>query len=180
MTDLLNMEKIRLKEIKTICIVIGAFYAAYGLFSIGILSFQSFFANQIEPGAFEADVLDDLQHSFIHGFSFMPLLVMLGLGYILFGVFLHRLVEQHLKIYLILAILTLLWVATYLLGSYNIFMVNREAMLTGNEFMNIFMKTFKIGNFFIFLMIFIVPLIVMGNKLMQYRKLLRTDEQSIY
>jgi hypothetical protein len=179
MIDFPNLQEIKIKELKTICMVVGGFYSAYGLFSLGLTRLQSFMLTSIEPIAFEAEVFDEMHRAHDDMYSFMPLLVMLGLGYLLFGLFMHRATGQHMRMYFTLTILTLLWVGTYLYRSLDNFMANRETLLTGVEFLDSITLAFTLGGSLFMLMLFVIPPIIIGNKLRQYNRLFKPKEPGI-
>jgi hypothetical protein len=104
------------KNLKTICLLLGSFYAVLGIFALAMIAIQSIvFANiELVPDEHFMELQNALYNVWI---IFMPLLTILGCGYIAFGIFFNKIKTDKYKINLLLSILCLVWVIAYSISS---------------------------------------------------------------
>ena len=112
----LSFKNLFKKDIKTICLTIGGFYAIFGIFATIIIKMQTMMIPDLGDKSNEAffnsmNVLHEIWS------VYMPLLILLGLGYALFGYFLNKITDKKYQINLILSVLSLLWVIAYTVSS---------------------------------------------------------------
>lgn len=100
------------KEVKTICLSIGGFYAAFAVLALLMVKMQNIILSN-----FETKPDDSFQNSIsiLHNIwnVYMPFLILIGICYLLFGLFYHKIRADKYQINLILSILSLIWVISY-------------------------------------------------------------------
>ncbi len=101
-----------LKELKIFCIALGGFYAFFGFLSLNILKMQM----NIISG-FEVPPDDYFMGTFKMLYKvwtvFMPLLTILGIVYVVWGLLFHKTIKWNFVISLIMSVLSLVWVLAY-------------------------------------------------------------------
>ena len=111
----ISLKQLFKKDIKTICFSIGGFYTVFGLFAIMMVKLQSIMISNFEPSPDESftNTLNVLHEIWI---IYMPLLSLLGIGYLVFGLFFNKINSNKYQINLILSLLCLAWVIAYSLS----------------------------------------------------------------
>lgn len=103
------------KDSTTICLSIGGFYTIMGIFALLIIKLQklqtiSFSNFPTSPDASFMNLVNELHDIWT---IYMPLMIVLGLGYLAFGFFFNKLKTNKYKINLLLSILCLIWGIAY-------------------------------------------------------------------
>jgi hypothetical protein len=100
------------KDIKIICLSIGGFYAALGAFSLFMVKLQSMMFSTFgsSPDKLFDNALEVLHKIWV---VYMPLLLLLGLGYLAFGFLFGKIKAYKYQINLFLSILCLIWGIAY-------------------------------------------------------------------
>ena len=108
----ISLKQLFKKDIKTICLSIGGFYAVFGVFAILMVKMQTIVLSNFESSPDE---------SFTNTFKvlheiwmvYMPFLIILGLGYLALGFLYDKIKTNKYQINLLLRILCLIWVIVY-------------------------------------------------------------------
>jgi hypothetical protein len=107
-----NFRDLFKKEVKTICLSIGGFYAGFGVLALLMVKLQNTMLS-----TFETKPDDSFQNtiSILHNIwnLYMPFLILIGICYLLFGVFYHKIKVDKYQINLVLSIISLIWVIAY-------------------------------------------------------------------
>ena len=108
----ISLKQLFKKDIKTICLTIGGFYAVFGAFAILMVKLQTIMLSNFESSPDESftNTLKVLHEIWI---VYMPLLIILGLGYLAFGFLFNKIKTNKYRINLLLSILCLIWVIAY-------------------------------------------------------------------
>ena len=108
----LSFKQLFKKDIKTICLSIGGFYAVFGAFALLMVKLQSMMLSNFESSPDESfnNTLNVLHEIWI---VYMPLMILLGLGYLTFGFFFNKIKANKYQINALLSILCLIWVIAY-------------------------------------------------------------------
>ena len=108
----ISLKQLYKKDIKTICLSIGGFYTVFGLFAIMMVKLQSMMISNFESSPDESftNTLNVLHEIWI---VYMPLLSLLGIGYLAFGFFFNKINVNKYQTNLILSLLCLVWVIAY-------------------------------------------------------------------
>ena len=111
-----SLRKLFQKDIKTICLTIGGFYVAFGALSLLIVKVQTMTIFNFDPKPDDnfLNMLNILHNIWI---VFMPLMILLGIGYLLFGLLYFRIKVNRFQVNLVLSILSLIWVIAYAVSS---------------------------------------------------------------
>ncbi len=112
----ISLKQLFKKDIKTICLYLGGFYAVFGTFALLMVKFQMKMLSNIEYSLDESftKTLNVLHEIWI---IYMPLWIALGLGYLSFGFFSNKIRVNKYQINLLLSILSLAWVIAYTIHS---------------------------------------------------------------
>ncbi len=108
----ISLKQLFKKDIKTICLSFGGFYTVFGLFAIMMVKLQSIMISNFESSSDESftNTLNLLHEIWI---IFMPLLSLLGIGYLAFGFFFNKINANKYQINLILSLFCLAWGIAY-------------------------------------------------------------------
>jgi hypothetical protein len=100
------------KDVKTICLSIGGIYAGFGVLALLMVKMQDFMFSYSET-----KLDDSFQNamSILHSIwnLYMPFLIIIGICYLSFGLFYHKIKSDRYQINLVLSILSLIWVIAY-------------------------------------------------------------------
>ena len=110
----MNIQNFSGKDIRTLCLSIGGFYTIFGTFSYLMIRLQAFMLSRFEPPPDESftNIMNTLHD--IWG-VYMPLMILLGVGYLLFGLFFNKIGAKKFQVNLALSILSLIWVIAYVI-----------------------------------------------------------------
>lgn len=108
----ISLKQLFKKDIKTICLTIGGFYAVFGAFAILMVKLQTMMLSNFESSPDESftNTLNVLHEIWI---VYMPSLIILGLGYLAFGFLFNKIKTNKYQINLLLSILCLIWAIAY-------------------------------------------------------------------
>lgn len=108
----ISLKQLFKKDIKVICLSIGGFYAVFGAFAILMVKLQTMMLSNFDPSPDESFIytLKVLHEIWIF---YMPLLIILGFGYLAFGFLFNKIKTNKYQINLLLSILCLIWVIAY-------------------------------------------------------------------
>jgi hypothetical protein len=100
------------KDIKTICLYVGGFYVVFAVFSIIMAKLQLMMLSNFEssPDELFANTINELHDIWL---VYMPLLIILGLGYLAFGFLFNKIKINKYQLNQLLRILSLVWVIAY-------------------------------------------------------------------
>jgi len=109
------MKTVLRNKTSAICIAIGGFYMVFGLLDLCMIIFQKMMISDIGqfPGMKFTNML-----SLIHGIwiIYMPLMILLGIAYLIFGLLFHQISSHKFQINLVLSALSLIWVLAYVIS----------------------------------------------------------------
>ncbi len=116
MANSFSFSRFKLKDIRILSLVLGGSYAGFGLFALFIVFMQKKMMESFgeTPNDPFFDTMSILHEIF---FTFMPLLALLGAGYLLFGLLLKQLGRARFAVNLVLGIGCLTWAIMYSLAS---------------------------------------------------------------
>lgn len=155
------------KDIKTISLLFGGFYIFIGAFSLLMIKFimPNFAPTSEEIFSKTYEILGNIW------IIYMPLLIIIGICYLVFGFLNHKIKTSRFQINLLLSILSLFWVVAY--------------MISNLRYLDIFLSGFRdsgmIGVFYIFaglgfivvLALLTVPQYVIGKRIKKQDKKIR-------
>jgi hypothetical protein len=103
------------KDVKTICLSIGGIYAVFGVLALGMVKMQTMMLSNFDPKPDESfmNTMKVLHKLWI---VYMPLLVLLGIGYLVFGLLYYKIKVNKFQINLVLSVLSVIWVFAYALS----------------------------------------------------------------
>ncbi len=102
---------------KQMCIGLGAGYAGFGIFALTMTEFQKLLLSKMgqpAPDKYFMDIMNNI-HSIWE--LYMPLLILLGLLFVVFGLFFNRLKKYKYKISIFLGLISLAWLTGYMVKS---------------------------------------------------------------
>ncbi len=102
---------------KQMCIGLGAGYAGFGIIALAMTEFQKLLLSRMDqpaPDKYFTDIMSNI-HSVWE--LYMPLLILLGLLLIVFGLTFNRLKKHKYKISVFLGLLSLIWLTGYTVKS---------------------------------------------------------------
>ncbi|MDB4656129.1 hypothetical protein OAE48_04690 [Flavobacteriales bacterium] len=117
MKDWFHINGLKLKSMKIFLILLGLGYSGFGLFSWFSMSFQLRTFEEIPRDEFVSPFLDSIIELNSVWQTFMPLLALLGVSYLFFGIFLEKAQRFQLSICLLLGFLSVVWVVAYAFAS---------------------------------------------------------------
>jgi hypothetical protein len=100
------------KEVKIICLSIGGFYAAFGVLALLMVKMQNIMFSNFETkpdDSFQNTI--NILHKIWNGY--MPFSILIGVCYLLLGLFYHKIKIDKYQINLVLSIISLIWVISY-------------------------------------------------------------------
>lgn len=158
--------KILKKDPKQICIRLGAIYSGFGAFSYFILTMQkSMLSNFNTETSDEFAKLMTTLHE-IWGI-YMPLLFLLGLGYMAFGLFFNKISINKFKINQVISLISLLLVIGYTISSFEFFKIFSTNAQQDFEFFKYISYVFAGFGFFAIFVLMTVPQYIIGKKIKQ-------------
>lgn len=168
MVNQFKPSKILKKEENKICISIGAFYSIFGFFALLMMKLQDLTISSFDDSPDDLfikskEALDEVW------IIFMPLMILLGISYILFGILFKKIKSDKYMINLILSILSLIWVVAY---GYSILFDSDSFFAIMGE-MKILAYIFATFGFIVVLGLFTVPQYIIGKRI----KKLETDNK---
>ncbi|MBI9056097.1 MAG: hypothetical protein JEY96_19910 [Bacteroidales bacterium] len=152
------------KQAKTICLNIGVFYTIIGVFSFVMLKMQKTMITSFDTPDDNFLQLMNVLHEIWS--IYMPIMVFLGICYILFGLFFTKIEANKYKISLILRVLSIVWVIAYSISSIEFIKVFFESFGNGLEMFKYVAIPFAIFGFVAVAAIFTVPQYVIGKKIL--------------
>lgn len=116
MKEAINFKTLSRKGGKQICLAIGGLYTVLGAFSFLIMRMQSTMLSipEFAQDEFFSNIMITLHEIWA---TYMPFMILLGLGYLSFGFFFNKINRGKYLINLLLSILSVIWVITYIIGS---------------------------------------------------------------
>jgi hypothetical protein len=146
--------------------LLGGAYALFGLFVLAIVTMQSLMLSESM-----SDIDESLTNSLsaMHNIlkTYMPLLILLGIGYLVFGLFYNRIKSKRYQINLLLSILFIAWIAGYNVS----YILNIDEFLGGftnnNEVLKSTTYGYLIFESIIALAIITVPQYILGRAIKQ-------------
>ena len=158
------------KEVKSICIALGGFYSAFGLLALLMIKMQ-----KLMIGSFEPIPDDSFQNTMnlLHRIwgSYMPFLILIGICYLLFGLFYNKIKANKYQINLVLSIISLIWVIAYSISSIKYVDVFLKTGEKDFEFFKYIGYIFVAFGFLAVLIVFTVPQYKIGKKIKEKEKL---------
>jgi hypothetical protein len=152
------------KEIKTICISIGGLYFAIGALSFLMMLVQKSFLNIAEPMPDDSfSKLMEVLHKIWR--IYMPLLMGLGLSYLIFGFLFNKIKGKKFMINFVLGFLSLIWASAYSISSFefiDVFSANSSNEIMHFKYISYFFASFG------FIMVFAlltVPQFIIGKRI---------------
>ncbi|MCT4636844.1 MAG: hypothetical protein N4A72_03960 [Bacteroidales bacterium] len=154
------------KYTRIICMLLGGAYALFGLFALAIVTMQSLMLS---------GSMSDIDESFTNSLSamhsifkiYMPLLILLGIGYLIFGIFYNRIKSKRYQINLLLSIMCIAWIAGYIVNN----VLNVDELNAGfannNEALKLMAYGYLIFGSIIALAIMAVPQYILGRAIKQ-------------
>ncbi len=112
MTISISLKQLFKKDINTICLSIGVLYALFGVFAILMVKLQTLMLSKFDspPNEQFTNTLKELHEIWL---VYMPLLAILGFGYLAFGLLFNKIKKGKYQINLLLSILCLIWIIAY-------------------------------------------------------------------
>lgn len=100
------------KDVKTICLSIGGIYAVFGVLALGMVKMQTMMLSNFdaEPDESFMNTMNVLHKLWIH---YMPFLVLIGIGYVVFGLLYSKTRVNKFQVNLVLSIISVIWVFAY-------------------------------------------------------------------
>ncbi len=91
----ISIKNIFKKDIKTICLSIGGFYAVFGVFALLMVKMQTMMISNFDPKPDESftNTLNVLHEIWI---VYMPLMILIGISYIVFGLSFQKIKSKKL------------------------------------------------------------------------------------
>jgi hypothetical protein len=119
----MNIFDIFKKDIKTISLSFGGFYIFIGGLALLMIEviMPNFAPTSEEIFLKSIDILSDIW------IIYMPLLIIIGISYLAFGFFSHKIKTSRFQINLLLSLLSLFWVISYMISNLRYL----ETFLTG-------------------------------------------------
>jgi len=170
MLESVKIKKVFQKDVNKICISIGAFYAIIGLFSIGMIKLQELMTTAFETPPDESfSLYQDALHDI--WYTYMPLMFVLGLFYLGFGLFYKKIITNKYVINLVLSIMSIVWVIGYTISTLN----NADILFADLGEDKYLAYGFAGFGFIIVLAIFTIPQYIIGKRI----KNLEIDKKNI-
>lgn len=116
MSNSFSFNRFKLKDIRLFSLILGGCYAGFGAFSSFIVLMQKWTFSKFEEfpdDAFMETML--IMHDI--WLTYMPWLVLIGIGYVAFGLSLKQLGKLRFHANLVLGIASLAWAICYSIGS---------------------------------------------------------------
>jgi hypothetical protein len=160
----ISLKQLFKKDIKTICLSIGGFYAVFGAFAILMIKLQTIMLTNFESSPHESftSTLKVLHEIWI---VYMPLLTILGLGYLAFGFFFNKIKTNKYLINLLLSILCLIWFVAYAISSIRFMDVLFAGMANGFEAFKYILYVFAGIGFVAVFALMTIPQYTIGKKI---------------
>ncbi len=160
MLESVKIKKVFQKDVNKICISIGVFYAIIGLFSIGMIKLQELMTTTFKTSTDERfslyqDTLNDIWY------TYMPLMFVLGLLYLGFGLFYKKITTDKYLINLVLSIMSIAWVIGYTISSMN----NADILFADLGEDKYLVYGFAGFGYIIVLAIFTIPQYIIGKRI---------------
>jgi hypothetical protein len=127
-----SLKQLFRKDVRTICLSIGGFYVVFGAFAILMVKIQTMMLINVEGSASQS-FINSLKILHEIWMIYMPLLIVLGLGYLLFGLLFKRLQAIRYQANILLSIFCLIWAITYSISCSRYFDVFFAGMTTDFE-----------------------------------------------
>jgi surface polysaccharide O-acyltransferase-like enzyme len=147
---------------KLTCLVLGGIYAIFGSFSLLIILIQRLMISSFDP-------ITDNSFMTSHNTLFkiwiihMPLMVFIGLCYLIFGLLIKRIKSSKFQINLFLSIFSFVWVVTYLIRSIEYFNSFNMGMPNEFEYFKYISYVFAFFGFAVVTALFTVPQFFIGR-----------------
>jgi hypothetical protein len=108
----LNIKTLFNKDIKIICLSIGGFYTVFGAFALLMVKIQKIMISNFDQQADKrfSNTLNVLHEIWI---VYMPLMILIGVCYLIFGLLFKKIKTNKYQINLVLSIFSMTWVITY-------------------------------------------------------------------
>lgn len=159
------------KEIKTICLSLGGFYIISGAFAVLMVKIQTIMLSNFEtqPDDGFQNTLNVLHKIWI---VYMPFMILIGICYLLFGLFYQKIKANKYEINLVLSILSLVWVIAYAISSIkyiDVFFASAVNDLGAFKYIGYVFAGFGL---IAVLAVFTVPQYIIGKRIKKQGKLL--------
>ena len=158
------------KDLKTICLSIGGFYAAFGAFALIIVKMQNLMLS-----SFETKPNESFQNtiSILHNIwnIYMPLLILIGICYLLFGLFFHKIKADKYQINLGLSLISLIWVLAYSISCLKYIDTFFKSTSAGFEAFKYLQYIFIGIGFLAVLAVFTIPQYKIGKRIKEQNEL---------
>ncbi len=160
----ISIKNIFKKDIKTICLSIGGFYAVFGVFALLMVKMQTMMISKFEPKPDEnfTNTLNVLHEIWI---IYMPLMILMGISYIVFGLSFQKIKTKKLQINLVLSVLSLIWVIAYAISCIKYMDVFFAGMTNDFEMFKYIAYGFAVFGFVAVFALFTVPQYLIGQRI---------------
>ena len=160
----ISIKNILKKDIKTICLTIGGFYAVFGVFALLMVKMQTMMISNFDPKPDESftNTLNVLHEIWI---VYMPLMILIGISYIVFGLSFQKIKSKKLQINLVLSILSLIWVIAYAISCIKYMNVFFAGMSNDFEMFKYIAYGFAGFGFVAVFTLFTVPQYIIGQRI---------------
>lgn len=155
---------------RIIAMTIGSVYTMMGTWMLLMVKFQAFtmnIGNQKPPADF-MNLLNTLHDVLTFH---MPFLIVLGLGYLAFGIWLQKLKDKKQPINLLLGLFSLLWAISYTIDSLEYIKMFKTQTPDETPFFRLFFSVTSTMGVTLAFAIFTVPQLIIGKKLWDNRQL---------
>lgn len=160
----INIKNIFKKDIKTICLSIGGFYAVFGAFALLMIKIQTIMISNFDqqPDKSFSNTLNVLHKIWI---VYMPFMILIGICYLIFGLLFQKIKTNKYQINLVLSLASLIWVIAYALSCIKYF----DSFFVGFENDFAFFKYIAYGfagfGFIAVFALFTVPQYIIGKRI---------------
>lgn len=165
-----SFRKLFEKEASKICVTIGAYYAAFGAMAFLMIFMQK----QMTPNGANGDDAFYAMMALLHHVwtIHMPLLIILGLLYVAFGLMFNKIKANKYNINLVLSLLSLALSVSYGIGSWDFIKSLSEE---GPEFFKYVSYAFAAFGFVMVFIFMTVPQYIIGKKIKKMDSETSTD-----
>lgn len=152
------------KDISTICLSIGGFYAVFGIMAIILIKMQTIMFSNFgqEPDESFMNIFIVLHKIWI---VYMPLMILLGISYMAFGMLYNRIQVNKFQINLVLSILSTIWVIAYSISCIKYLDILLADMANDFEPFKYIGYVFAGIGFIVVIAVFTVPQYIIGKKI---------------
>jgi len=167
-----KLVKIFKKEPKQICMTIGGIYAGFGTFAFFIMTMQKLMMSNIgtQPDESFTKLMTTLHDIWS---IYMPLMILLGLIYVGFGLMFNKIKTNKFKINRFISFLSLGWVVSYTISSFEFIKLFSTTTQQDFEFFGYIIYVFAGLGFLVVFGMFTIPQYMIGKKI----KNIETEER---